>query len=334
MPVRALVLHPVLELPTSVVKRPVDCPGGGLGPVIVRRRASDDDLMPGKTEVDGDVEPVPVAVMVARQLDHDVTGDGAVEEVIELLGAKADMGGQRVRVCHAAKRELKGDLHGEDLLPPNEAGFVRAQRPPLRDASNGFTWGWSREQPGSLASLLLWVGRMTESHRMSFYGYVDRPYDAVRNLLRSRAEAVCQRATNAASERTAVRLHLERSGIEVGVDVRVDVTPRSEEPPEGGLPPITHLGISWRAANAAAIFPSMSADLALSPITFAETRVEFVGAYRPPFAAAGRAFDAVVGHRIAELAVHHFVNDLLEQIRRELPATPDDGLPATTGRSS
>jgi hypothetical protein len=73
---------------------------------------SDEDLMPGKTEVHGDVEAVPVAVMVARQLDDDVTGDDAVEEVLELLCAKPDMGGQRVRVRHASDRELKGDLHG------------------------------------------------------------------------------------------------------------------------------------------------------------------------------------------------------------------------------
>jgi hypothetical protein len=122
------VLHPVLELPPGVVKRPVDCPVGRLGLLIVRRRVSDEDLMPGKTEVDGDVEAVPLAVMVARRLDYDVTGDDAVEEVLELLGAKPDMGGQRVRMRRASERELKGDLHWGGLLTWREAGFVLAQR--------------------------------------------------------------------------------------------------------------------------------------------------------------------------------------------------------------
>jgi hypothetical protein len=87
---------------------------------------SDEDLMPGKTKVDGDVEVVPVAVMVAGQLDDDVTGNDAVEKVLELLDAKPDMGGQGVRVRHASERELKGNLHWKDLLPPRKARFVRA----------------------------------------------------------------------------------------------------------------------------------------------------------------------------------------------------------------
>jgi hypothetical protein len=166
---------------------------------------------------------------------------------------------------------------------------------------------------------------MSEPRRLCFYGYVDRSYRAVRTLLRSRADEVFQHATNAAGERAGgivSRLRLEGPGLEVGVDVRVQVTPSPEEPSQGGLPAVTHLHLSWRAANAAALFPSMSADLALSPLTFAETLVEFDGTYTPPFAAAGKVFDAVLGHRIAEATVHHFVNDVLEQLRRELPKDP------------
>jgi hypothetical protein len=109
--------------------------------------------------------------------------------------------------------------------------------------------------------------------------------------------------------------------MEVGVDVRVEVARRPDEPTEGGLPPITHLALSWRAANAAGLFPSMTADLAVSPMTSTETRVELEGTYRPPFAAAGKAFDATIGHRVAEATVHRFVNDLIDQIRIELPPT-------------
>jgi hypothetical protein len=63
----------------------------------------------------------------------------------------------------------------------------------------------------------------------------------------------------------------------------------------------------------------MSADLALSPLAFAETRIEFEGVYTPPLASLGQAFDALVGHRVAEAAVHRFVNDVIDEIRRELP---------------
>jgi hypothetical protein len=163
---------------------------------------------------------------------------------------------------------------------------------------------------------------MSAPHRLRFYGYVDRSYEAVRGLLRSSAEEVMQRATSTASERAnglAARLHLEAAGVEVGVDVRVQVSRGTEEAPVAGLPPVTHIGLAWKAVEGEGLFPSMSADLALSPMTFAETRLEFEGTYRPPLAGVGKAFDAVVGHRIAEATVHRFVNDVIEQIRRELP---------------
>ncbi len=163
---------------------------------------------------------------------------------------------------------------------------------------------------------------MSASHRLRFYGYVDRPYEAVRSLLRSRADEVLQRATNTASVRAkgiVARLQVGAAGIDVGVDVRIEVRPAPEERGVAGLPPITHVGITWKANEEAALFPSMSADLAVSPMTFAETRVEFEGTYRPPLAIAGQAVDAVVGHRVAEAAVHRFVNDVIEEIRRELP---------------
>jgi hypothetical protein len=160
------------------------------------------------------------------------------------------------------------------------------------------------------------------SEHLSVYGYVDRPYEAVCNLLRSRVEEVLQRATNSAGERArsiVARLHVEAAGVDVGVNVRVEVKRRSEDPGVAGLPPITHLSIAWKAAQGENLFPSMSADLALSPMTFAETRLEIEGTYRPPLAGVGKAFDAVIGHRIAEAAVHRFLNDVIEEIRRELP---------------
>lgn len=166
---------------------------------------------------------------------------------------------------------------------------------------------------------------MTDLQPLRFYGYVDRPYAAVRSLLRSRADEVLQRATNTASERARgliARLHLEAAGVAVGVDVRVEVARKPEEAGIAALPPITHVGIAWKAVEREGLFPSMSADLAVSPMTFAETRVEFEGTYRPPLAALGEMFDAAIGHRIAEATVHRFVNDLIEELRRGIPKDP------------
>ncbi len=166
---------------------------------------------------------------------------------------------------------------------------------------------------------------MSDLHRLRFYGYVDRPYEAVRSLLRDRAPEVLQRATNTATERAhgiAARLRVEAAGVVVGVNVRLEIARRPEETGVAGLPPVSHFGLSWKAAEGAGLFPSMSADLAVSPMTSAETLVEFEGTYDPPLGRVGQAFDAVVGHRIAEVAVHRFVEDVIEEIRREVPKAP------------
>jgi hypothetical protein len=163
---------------------------------------------------------------------------------------------------------------------------------------------------------------MSSPRPLRFYGYVDRPYDAVRSLLRSRATDVFQHATNAASERAnelVARLRSGVSGLEIGVDVRIEVAKEPEEEGIAGLPPVTHLAIRWKAAQHASLFPSMSARLSISPMAFAETRVEFDGTYQPPLGVVGGLLNAAIGHQIAEATVHRFVNDIIEEIRREVP---------------
>lgn len=63
----------------------------------------------------------------------------------------------------------------------------------------------------------------------------------------------------------------------------------------------------------------MTAELSLWPLTSTETQLEILGAYRPPLGIVGNALDAAVGHRLAEATVHRFLDDVVEQLRRELP---------------
>jgi hypothetical protein len=164
---------------------------------------------------------------------------------------------------------------------------------------------------------------MSQSQPLKVLGYVDRPYEAVRNLLRSRAGDVLQRATTAAGDRAEgliARLRVGAVGLEVGVDVRVEATERPTEPAVAGLPEISHIGLTWKAARAESLFPSMKGDLSLTPINFVDTRIAFEGLYTPPFARVGKALDDLLGHRIAEASVQRLVDDLVEQLRRDLPA--------------
>jgi hypothetical protein len=77
--------------------------------------------------------------------------------------------------------------------------------------------------------------------------------------------------------------------------------------------------LSWEAARAAAIFPSMRAELSAWPLATTETQLEIEGTYTPPLGMVGNALDALLGHRLAEAAVHRFLEDVVEHLRHELP---------------
>ena len=163
---------------------------------------------------------------------------------------------------------------------------------------------------------------MTAPQPLIIVGYVDRPYEAVRNLLQTRGGELLQRATMAAGDITQgllARIRVGAAGLEVGVDVRVELTRQPSEPSVAGLPEVSHVGLSWKAARGEALFPSMRGDLSATALTFSDTRIAFEGVYTPPFGEVGRALDSLIGHRVAEAALHRFVLDVVEQIRRELP---------------
>jgi hypothetical protein len=165
---------------------------------------------------------------------------------------------------------------------------------------------------------------MSEPQKLRCYQYVNRPYDAVRELLRQRPLEVFQRATTSAAERAnAVEASLRAgiAGIDVGVDVRIHLHGIHDDAGVAGLSPVTRVTLVWEAKRAPAFFPVMKAELSFFPLTSTETQLELEGAYRPPLGAVGKVADAALGHRVAEATVHRFLDNIVEQIRRELPAT-------------
>ena len=166
---------------------------------------------------------------------------------------------------------------------------------------------------------------MTEPRRLRYYGYVERPYDQVRALLHSGALELFQRATASAAERgqsLVAHLNVRLEGIEIGVEVRTLARRVREEEPVAGLPPEICIELEWEAARAPALFPLMRAEVSAWPVTSRETQIEIVGDYQPPFRGAGKTLDAILLHRVAEASVHRFLEDILKQIRREIPAQP------------
>ncbi len=164
---------------------------------------------------------------------------------------------------------------------------------------------------------------MTEPRQLRTYAYVNRPYETVRAALHQRPLEILKQATTSAGARAsslAASLRVGVGGIQVGVGLSVQVKAVRDEDGVAGLGPVTRVQLGWEAANAASFFPVMSAELSAWPLSASETQLEIEGTYRPPLGAVGTAIDAVVGHRIADASVHTLLEDIVEQLRRELPS--------------
>jgi hypothetical protein len=162
---------------------------------------------------------------------------------------------------------------------------------------------------------------MSEPRTLRTYEYVNRPYEAVRELLHRDPGKLLQRATTSAAVRASsllTSLHVLVAGIDVGVDVRVLVRRIRDQEAGPGKMPVTRVELSWEAARFPGAFPVMLAEVTAEPLSATETQLEIEGSYFPPLGPVGAAIDAAVGNRIAQATVHRLLEDLVEQIRAEL----------------
>ena len=155
------------------------------------------------------------------------------------------------------------------------------------------------------------------------YDYVNHPYERVRDALRQDALTVFQSATKAAASRAqsiAAELHVDIGGMGVGVktDIRISIKNVEEKVRNALSTPATRLQLEWEAATMPRLFPLMKAELSIYPLTATETQLDFLGLYEPPFGAMGKAMNAIVGHRIAEVSVHRFISDVAAYLRQAL----------------
>jgi hypothetical protein len=161
---------------------------------------------------------------------------------------------------------------------------------------------------------------MSKGSEIRCYDYVNHPYDQVRDALRQDALTVFQSATKAAASRAqsiAAELHVDIGGIGITTDVSIAIK-SIEEKIDAVSAPVTRLLLEWEAATMPRLFPLMQAELSIYPLTATETQLDFSGLYEPPFGALGKAMNAVVGHRIAEVSVHRFINDVAGYLRQAL----------------
>jgi hypothetical protein len=155
--------------------------------------------------------------------------------------------------------------------------------------------------------------------KLRCYAYVNRPFEEVSKRLHDRTDDLFPKATSTAAARAgqvAANLRVKAGAIDVGVDVSIRIGTVREEEGHPGMSPIVRVPITWEAVRGAALFPAMSAELSVWPLSATETQVELDGTYNPPLGAVGGALDAVVGHRVAEAAVHRFLDDVVEGLRK------------------
>jgi len=162
---------------------------------------------------------------------------------------------------------------------------------------------------------------MSKARFIHFYDYVNHPYKKVREALRLNTLAVFQNATKTAAKRAkdvSSELYMNIGGIEVGTDISLSVTGFESKPKEINSPPKTIIKIEWAATKRPGLFPVMKAELAIYPLTATETQLDLSGNYEVPLGKLGEALDSVVGHRIVEVSVHRFINDVAAYLRVEL----------------
>lgn len=86
-----------------------------------------------------------------------------------------------------------------------------------------------------------------------------------------------------------------------------------------GLESVT-IPMSWIASSATRLFPRMDAEVVVSPMQPAVTKLEFRGSYRPPLDGVGRAIDRLALSRLAQSTVRSFLERLAEAVVSEVRA--------------
>jgi len=158
-------------------------------------------------------------------------------------------------------------------------------------------------------------------HEIRSFDYVNHPYARVREALVADPAGIFRAATRAAASRAeaiAAELRVTVGGLDVGTAIRVSTGEivETREGPHAG--PVTTIPVYWEAAHHPGLFPLMSADLKIYPLTSTETQIDFLGKYEPPLGPLGGALDALVLHRIADASVDRFVGDVVRYLRAEL----------------
>jgi len=162
---------------------------------------------------------------------------------------------------------------------------------------------------------------MAERNEIRSYDYVNHAYETVRDFMVADPVRVMKAATNAAAERAetvAAELHVNIAGLKVGTDIVFTIGAIEQKDDGTATSASTRIPIAWESAQHPRLFPLMTGELSIYPLTATETQLDFLGRYDPPLGVVGDAVNAVLGRRIAEASVHQFIRDVGRYLREKL----------------
>ena len=154
-------------------------------------------------------------------------------------------------------------------------------------------------------------------HDVHYNESIDLPFARVRAALLANPAYVFRHAPAAPATNTAV-LHVPLGPIDLSADVDVRVVGVEQEP--AGLPAMRIL-VSWCASRHRALFPTMDATINIAASSPTQTRFELIGHHVPPLGRFGRAFDAILGRRLAQRSIVAFVHAVTGWLLEELAIT-------------
>lgn len=148
---------------------------------------------------------------------------------------------------------------------------------------------------------------------------INRPYETVRKVLIADSKTIFHDATHAAenhANENVADLHTKIAGVDFHRDVLIEI--KNQNSVEAEADKQTVVDLEWKAADAAYLFPTMNAQLRLFPVG-ERAQLEFRGEYEPPMGIVGQTIDAVLGAKIAEASVKHFLNEVVQHLEKMTP---------------
>jgi hypothetical protein len=113
-----------------------------------------------------------------------------------------------------------------------------------------------------------------------------------------------------------LRLRAPLSALGIGGDVSLSRDVLATLTPSAKGRGLEHpIDVVWNAEDA--LFPVFEGRLAITAKSPTASTLSLEGSYKPPLGAVGKAFDAALGHKIAEATARELLRDIRERIEHE-----------------